>query len=44
MRAFNKQAMMKQKIYEKILATQSEMDYNPVIRFQKIIFNMDKAK
>ena len=44
MRAFNKQAMMKQKIYENIFATQSEMDYNPVIRFQKNIFNMDKAK
>ena len=40
--AFHKQAMMKQKIYENILARRSGMDYSPVICFETSIFNMEK--
>ena len=44
MRAFHNQAIMKQQIYENILARKSGMDYSPVILFQASPFNMDEAK
>ena len=44
LRAFHKQEMIKQKIYENILARKSGMDYSPGIQFQTNIINMDKAK
>ena len=44
LRAFHKQAMIKQKIYENILARQSGVDYSPRIQFQTSLINMDKSK
>ena len=44
LRALHKQAMIKQKIYENILASKSGMDYSPGIKFQTILINMDEAK
>ena len=43
-RALHKQAIMKHKIYENILARQSGMYYIPGIRFQTSLFDMDKSK
>ena len=37
-RAFHKQLITKQQIYENILARQSGVDYSPVIRFKTSIF------
>ena len=42
--AFHKQAMMKQQIYENMLASRSGMDYSPGIKFQKDLVNMEEAK
>ena len=42
MRSFHKQAMMKQKIYENILARQSGVDYSPRIRFEKLLSTWNK--
>ena len=36
--------MIKQQIYENILARRSGMNYIPGIQFQKIIINMDEVK
>ena len=36
--------MMKQQIYDTILATQSALDSSPGIFFETIIVNIDKAK
>ena len=44
MRAFHKQAIIKQQMYKNILARQIGMDYSPGIQFQTIIINMDKSK
>ena len=44
LRAFHKQAMMKQQIYENMLARQSGMDYIPGIQFQTSIINMEESK
>ena len=44
MRAFHKQSMIKQKIYENILARRSRMDSSAGIRFQTSLVNTDKAK
>ena len=43
-RAFHKQEMTKQKIYENIIARQSGVYYSAGILFQTSIVNMDKAK
>ena len=40
LRAFHKQAMMKQQIYENIISRQSGVDYSPGIQFQTNIINM----
>ena len=44
LRAFHKQAMMKQQIYENMLARRSGMDYSPGIHFQTSLINMEEAK
>ena len=44
LRAFHKQAMMKQQIYDNMLARQSGMDYSKGIQFQTSIVNMEEAK
>ena len=44
LRAFHKQAMIKQWIYENILARRSGMDYSPGIKFQTSLINMDGSK
>ena len=44
LRAFHKQAMIKQQIFENIIAGRSGMDYSPGIQFQMSIINMYKAK
>ena len=44
LRAFHKQAMIKQKIYDNMLARQSGMDYSRGIQFQTSIINMEEAK
>ena len=44
MRAFHKQEMMTQKIYENILARRSGMYYSAGISFQTILVNMEKLK
>ena len=44
LRAFHKQAMIKQQIYENMLARQSGMDYSPEIQFQKSLINMEESK
>ena len=43
-RAFRKQAMMKQQIYENMLARRIGMDYSPGIQFQTSLIYMYKAK
>ena len=42
--AFRKQAMMKQNIYENMLARKSGMIYSPGIQFQKNLINTEKEK
>ena len=44
LRAFHKQGMIKQRIYENILAWRSGMDYSPGIKFQTSLINMDGSK
>ena len=44
MRAVHKQAMMKQQIYENILARRSGIYYSAGIRFQASLVNTDEAK
>ena len=44
LRAFHKQAMIKQKICKNILESKSGMDYSPGIQFQTSLINMDEAK
>ena len=44
MRVFHKQAMIKHKIYENILARKSGMDYIPGIHFQKFLSTQTKKK
>ena len=42
LRAFHKQAIMKQKIEENMLARRSGMDYSPGIQFQTSLINMEE--
>ena len=42
LRAFHKQAMIKQQIYDNMLARRSGMDYSPGIQFQTSLSNMEK--
>ena len=42
--ALHKQAMIKQQIYDNMLARQSGMDYSPGINFQTSLINMEEAK
>ena len=44
LRAFHKQAMTKQQIYDNILARRSGINYSQGIHFQKILINMEEAK
>ena len=44
LRAFHKQAMMKQQIYENMLARRSGVDYSPGIQCQPSLMNMEEAK
>ena len=44
LRAFHKQAMIKQQIYYNMLARRSGMDYSPGIQFETSIINMEEAK
>ena len=44
LKAFHKQAMIKQWIYDKILARRSGMGYSPGIKFQTSLINMDGSK
>ena len=44
LRAFHKQAMMKQQIYKNMLARRSGIDYSPGIHFQTSLINMEEAK
>ena len=44
LRAFHKQAMTKQQIYDNMLARQSGMDYSQGIQFETSIVNMEEAK
>ena len=44
MRAFHKQAMMKQKIYDNIPVSRIGVDYSPVLCFETCPVNMDEAK
>ena len=44
MRAFHKQAMIKQQIYENILERRSGTDYSPGIQFEASLVNVDEAK
>ena len=44
LRAFHKQAMIKQQIYDNMVARRSGMDYSQGIQFQKILINMEEAK
>ena len=44
LRDFHKQAMMKQQIYENVLARLSGMDYSPGIQLKIIIINTEEAK
>ena len=43
-RAFHKQAMIKQQIYNNMLAKQSGMDYSQGIQFETSIINMEEAQ
>ena len=42
--AIHNQAMMKQNIYDNMLARRSEMEYSPGIQFQTSIINMEEGK
>ena len=44
LRAFHKQAMIKQQIYDDMLARKSGMDYSQGIQFQTSIVNTEEAK
>ena len=44
LRAFHKQAMIKQQIYNNMLARRSGMDYSQGIHFQTSLVNMEEAK
>ena len=44
LRAFHKQAMTKQQIYDNILARRSGVDYSTGIKFQTSLINMEEAK
>ena len=44
LRAFHKQAMMKQKIYKNMLARRSGIYYSPGIQFQTSLIIMEEAK
>ena len=44
LRAFHKQAMIKQQIYDNMLARRSEMDYSQGIQFETNIINMEEAQ
>ena len=44
LRTFHNQAMMKQQIYENMLARRSGMDYSPGIQFQTSLVNMEEVK
>ena len=44
LRSFHKEAIMRQHIYENMLARRSGVDYIPEIHSQKIIINMEEAK
>ena len=44
LRAFHKQAIFKQQIYNNILARQSGVDYSQGIQFQTSIINMEEAQ
>ena len=44
LRAFCKQAMIKQQLYDNMLARRSGMDYSAGILFQTSIINMEKAQ
>ena len=42
--AFHKQAMIKQQIYDNMIARRSGMDYSQGIKFQTSLVNMEEAK
>ena len=42
--AFHKEAMMKQQIYENMLARRSGVDYSPGMQFQSSLFEMEETK
>ena len=44
LRDFHKKAMIKQQIYDKIIARQSGMEYSPGILFETSIINMEEAQ
>ena len=44
MRAFHKQVMIKQQVYDNMLARRSGMDYSAGILFQTSIINMKQAQ
>ena len=44
LRAFHKQAMIKQQVYDNMLARRSGMDYSARIMFQTSIINMKQAQ
>ena len=44
LKAFHKQAMIKQQIYDNILARQSGMDYSQGIQFETSLINMEDAQ
>ena len=44
LRAFHKQAMIKQQIYDNMLARRSGMEFSPGIQFQTSIINVEEAK
>ena len=44
LRALHKQAMIKQQIYDNMLARRSGMEYSPGIQFETSIINMEEAQ
>ena len=44
LRAFHRQAMIKQQIYDNILARRNRMDYSPGTQFETSLINMEGAK
>ena len=44
LRAFHKQAMIKQQLYDNMLARRSGMDYSAGVMFQTSIINMKQAQ